>query len=191
MSWPLQGPQGPPRLVEGWLRAQVRVAEIEQRLAEVSASGEALGVSRGRCARTAKAGDSERFGALASQWEAEYRLPAGLVAAVLEAESGGEVEAVSPKGALGLMQLMPETAGALGVADALDPEQNVRGGARYLRQMLDRFGSLPLALAAYNAGPGAVRQYGGVPPFAETRRYVATVLESLWRQGRASGGGEG
>jgi len=86
------------------------------------------------------------------------------------------------------MQLMPATARALGVAEAFDPEQNVRGGALYLRQMLDRFGSLPLALAAYNAGPSAVERYGAIPPFAETRRYVSRVLETMWRQGGARQG---
>lgn len=83
-------------------------------------------------------------------------------------------DAVSPKGALGLGQLMPGTARELGV-DPFDPAQNLAGAARYLRLQLDAFGSLELALAAYNAGPGAVRKHGGVPPFAETRAYVREV----------------
>ncbi len=107
--------------------------------------------------------------------EQDYGLPRGLVHAVIHQESRGRVNAVSVKGALGLMQLMPGTAAQLGV-NPYDPEQNVRGGARYLRQQIDRFGSIPLALAAYNAGPGAVLRYGGIPPYRETQNYVSTIM---------------
>jgi soluble lytic murein transglycosylase-like protein len=107
--------------------------------------------------------------------EQDYGLPQGLVHAVIHQESRGRVNAVSVKGALGLMQLMPGTAAQLGV-NPYDPEQNVRGGARYLRQQIDRFGSIPLALAAYNAGPGAVLRYGGIPPYRETQNYVSTIM---------------
>src|SRR4029079_15862799 len=104
-----------------------------------------------------------------------------LVKAVIQVESGNKPTAVSRKGAVGLMQLMPGTADRLAVRDRYDPEQNVRGGTTYLRQMLDRFqGRLELAVAAYNAGPGAVEKHGGIPPFAETRDYVRRVL-ALYR----------
>lgn len=105
-----------------------------------------------------------------------------LVAALIWVESSGDPRAVSRKGARGLMQLMPETARRLGVTDILNPEQNVEGGVRYLREMLDRHGEdLSLALAAYNAGPEAVARHGGLPPFRETRLYVEKILE-LYRR---------
>ena len=110
-----------------------------------------------------------------AQVEREYGLPPGLVDAVIYQESRGRMNAISSKGALGLMQLMPGTAAQLGV-NPYDANQNIRGGARYLRQQIDQFGSIPLALAAYNAGPGAVVRYGGIPPYRETQNYVATIL---------------
>jgi len=111
-----------------------------------------------------------------------HGLDSRLIAAVIWVESSGDPNAISRKGAKGLMQLMPETARAMGVADALDPEQNVAGGVRYLRQMLDRYDpDLGLALAAYNAGTSAVERHRGIPPFSETRRYVRRVLD-LFRQ---------
>lgn len=100
----------------------------------------------------------------------------GLIKAVIAAESGFDPRAVSQRGAQGLMQLMPGTASDLGVSDPLHPIQNVRGGTRYLRQMIDRFGRLEHALAAYNAGPQTVERYRGIPPYAETRDYVKRVL---------------
>ena len=112
-----------------------------------------------------------------------YQLPQGLLAAVAQQESGMRPDAVSPAGAVGLMQLMPGTARELGV-DPRDPAQAVDGAARYLRTQLNAFGSLDLALAAYNAGPGNVRKHGGVPPFEETRSYVAAITGRL----AASGG---
>jgi soluble lytic murein transglycosylase len=105
-----------------------------------------------------------------------HQVPPALVKAVIAAESDFDPSAVSRKGAQGLMQLMPTTAASLGVSDPLKPDENVDGGVRYLRDMMDRFGDLPLALAAYNAGPAAVNRYGGVPPYRETRDYVARVM---------------
>ncbi len=100
-----------------------------------------------------------------------------LVKAVVQVESGYNPRALSKAGAMGLMQLMPETARDLAVANPYDPDENLRGGTAYLRQLLDRFkGSVELALAAYNAGPEPVERHGGVPPYAETRDYVRHIL---------------
>jgi soluble lytic murein transglycosylase-like protein len=105
------------------------------------------------------------------------RVDPALVRAVIVNESGFDSRATSSAGAQGLMQLMPATAAAYGVANSFDPAQNVVGGTSYLRDLLDRFGGdLRSAIAAYNAGPGAVERYGGVPPFAETQAYVERVM---------------
>ena len=98
-----------------------------------------------------------------------------LLRAVAWTESRGRQNAVSPKGALGVMQLMPSTAAEMGI-NPYDPDANLHGGARYLARQLSRFQSVPLALAAYNAGPGAVLRWGGIPPYAETQAYVAQIL---------------
>jgi soluble lytic murein transglycosylase-like protein len=112
-----------------------------------------------------------------------------LVAAVVRAESRFDPRAISPRGALGLMQLMPETAARYGVSEPLDPVANLRAGVRYLRHLLELYGGdLELALAAYNAGPGAVARHGGVPPFRETLRYVDVVLSSYVGYHRRSWG---
>ncbi len=109
----------------------------------------------------------------------KYGVDPSLVRAVISAESGYNRMAVSPKGAMGLMQLMPGTASSLGVFDPFDPQQNIEGGVRYLSSLLDRFGgNVTLALAAYNAGPGCIEKYGAVPPYQETGTYVKKVLAS-------------
>lgn len=111
------------------------------------------------------------------QAAARFGLAPALIKAVVKAESNYQVRALSPAGAQGLMQLMPATARELGVTDPFDIDQNIRGGAQYLRNMLDQFdGDLHLALSAYNAGPGTVARYGGNVPYAETRTYVQRVL---------------
>jgi soluble lytic murein transglycosylase-like protein len=106
-----------------------------------------------------------------------YGVPEDLFLRLVQQESGWNTGALSPKGAIGLAQLMPGTAARLGV-DASDPTENLDGGARYLRQQYDTFGTWQLALAAYNAGPGAVQQYSGIPPFAETQNYVLAIWGS-------------
>jgi hypothetical protein len=115
---------------------------------------------------------------LADQHAERHALNPALVRAVIQAESAWNPRAVSPKGALGLMQLMPETATALGVADPFDPAQNIQAGVRYLKGLLDRYdGNAELALAAYNAGPGAVEKYGRrIPPYRETQAYVRKIV---------------
>lgn len=120
----------------------------------------------------------DSFSEVAGNIAREHGLPPKLVQSVIQAESSGNVQAVSRKGAMGLMQLMPETAKEYLVSDPFDPLANIRGGVQYLKNLLREFsGNLSLALAAYNAGPGAVRKYRGIPPYPETQSFVQKVKE--------------
>jgi soluble lytic murein transglycosylase-like protein len=117
-----------------------------------------------------------------------YRVSPTLIRAVMQAESAFDRMAISHAGAMGLMQLMPETAGAYAIVDPFDPRENIMGGARLLRELLDaHHQNIPLVLAAYNAGPAAVARYGGVPPFRETRGYVDKIV-TLIANARSDGG---
>ncbi len=120
--------------------------------------------------------DKGKVIALAKKYARSYGMDDALIQAVIEVESGYDSTAVSSKGAEGLMQIMPATQRDLGVTNSFDAEQNVRAGVRYLCKMYKRFGSVQLALAAYNAGPGNVERHNGIPPYTETRQYVAKVL---------------
>lgn len=120
---------------------------------------------------------ANEYTAIIEKAAATYQIPAKLIAAVIKQESNFNPTVVSHAGAQGLMQLMPTTAQYLGVTNAFDPEQNIMAGAKYLRQMLDKFNNDPtLALAAYNAGASRVTKYGGIPPFKETQNYVKKVM---------------
>lgn len=119
-----------------------------------------------------------RYAELIARTAQKYQLDPQLLHAVIRAESAYNPRAVSPKGAVGLMQLLPETARRYGIADLHDPKANLEAGARYLKDLLKQFGDVKLAVAAYNAGEAAVQKYGNrVPPYRETRRYVARVLK--------------
>ncbi|MFO7765527.1 MAG: lytic transglycosylase domain-containing protein [Pelovirga sp.] len=120
-------------------------------------------------------GETFRLQTLVDHYATRFRLDPALLLAVIKVESNFDPQVVSRKGAQGLMQLMPETAREVGIRNSFDPSESIFGGASYLRKMLDAFEHLDLALAAYNAGPGAVRRFGGIPPYEETINYVKRV----------------
>lgn len=142
-------------------------------------SGRRIGLPQTRTIETLSRGNS-RYDHLIRRASDRYQVGFGLIKAVIHAESAFNPRAVSRKGALGLMQLMPGTAREMGVRDVFSPEQNISGGTRYLKQMLLRYNNdLRLSLAAYNAGPNLVDRLGGVPPFPETHQYIYRVLELI------------
>ncbi|MDY0268863.1 transglycosylase SLT domain-containing protein [Trichloromonas sp.] len=132
---------------------------------------------------------TKHYDGLVKQYASAYNLDEALVHAVIKVESNYNSNALSSKGAQGLMQLIPETASDMNVLNPFNPEENIRGGSRYLRLMLDQFnGNTDLALAAYNAGPNAVLRYQGIPPYEETRNYVQKVKKyfEYFRQSRSA-----
>jgi hypothetical protein len=152
--------------------APAATGQAPSQLASIPSTGNSSG-----SIKTAPAKSPIPLNDVVNSASATYHLDPDLVNSVIHAESGFNAHAVSPKGARGLMQLMPGTANQLGVNDAFDPEANVTGGSRYLRELLELYNfDLVKALAAYNAGPQRVDQYRGVPPFRETRAYVARIV---------------
>lgn len=135
---------------------------------------------RGRVEKPEK--DRERFDPVIQEASRRYGISFPLLKAMIQVESDYDLRAVSSKGAMGLMQIMPDTADLLDIRDPFDPRENIMGGTRYLKMMLERFnGELPLALAAYNAGPGSVDRYNRIPPYQETESYVKKILDHFNR----------
>ncbi|HVA26701.1 MAG TPA: lytic transglycosylase domain-containing protein, partial [Candidatus Baltobacteraceae bacterium] len=157
-------------------------AMVQAELAAANAGGATPGVGTGADVGAMNAPamvPPAQIDALVGANATQQQVDPALIKAIIANESGFNANATSNVGAQGLMQLMPTTAAGLGVTNAYDPAQNVMGGTKYIKGLLDRFnGNVKFAIAAYNAGPGAVEKYGGVPPYAETQNYVQNVLAS-------------
>lgn len=167
--------------ISGVQQALQRIREIRERFEPASVKPDVEGFASmlrdaGRSLRMEAAFSPDSLEPLIQEQGYLQGLDPNLLKAVIKTESNFRLDAESPVGAQGLMQLMPATARALGVSDSFDPVQNIAGGSRYLKSLLEKYQSLPKALAAYNAGPGAVDKYGGIPPYAETIRYVQKVI---------------
>jgi soluble lytic murein transglycosylase-like protein len=178
---------GSPGAPSGALAAAERIQRLQALLAQVEHRAPATGSASPTSSTFASTLDAAQAGAspttgaayapLIEQAAARYGLDPAVLYGLIQQESGFDPSARSSAGALGLTQLMPSTAASLGVAEPLDAVQSIEGGARYLSGLLHQFaGNTADALAAYNAGPGAVQQYGGVPPYPETQQYVTKVL---------------
>ena len=140
---------------------------------------EKMGENKETIEKTTFKNSREDIENLINKYAQKNNLDPDFIKAVVKQESGFNPDAKSKCGAMGLMQLMPQTAKGLGIIDAFDPEQNIDGGTRYLKSMMNRFNNDPkLALAAYNAGPAAVQKYGDIPPYRETQNYVKNILSS-------------
>ncbi|MGI5920498.1 MAG: lytic transglycosylase domain-containing protein [Syntrophomonadaceae bacterium] len=162
------------------LLREINLIKVLEAVLDLASSRPAQLNKQGSPVKQTEQTPSRPFSEIIKEASQKYSIDEDVIAAVIQSESSFNPRAVSRCGASGLMQLMPSTARSLGVNDVFDPEQNIMAGTCYLKQKLDEFhGSLPLALAAYNAGSGAVKKYGGIPPYKETQAYVNKIMKSV------------